>query len=381
MNTRAARRRSTGRTRPSPEMVAAGLVVVLYAVTLGAGPVLLSGATAPSQTEAPRPSESAAVATPSSDPLRPGIAGVLQINGRLTAAGQELKEIIRRSPFRGSEAAFVLRRIKTTLLPAADRVAVLAKDPRTQEIGAQLELLYANADTTVEQASDLALGSDREYREAAADIVDLFRDLPAIDARLDDVLAERSTQSAQPSPSPSAIAVASPSGSSPSSLASGAPTTPSANPAERLRDPGFETGLDSWTRRATGGAILPATSAGEPLGSQGIQSLRVDLPATGSLAMVSIGQGPIALHAGTRYVATITLRADATRTAQLRVVGPAEETYGITLVEVGRATIVARLEFLAILDQPAAMLWVDLGGSNAGTVWLDDASLTPLTSS
>lgn len=379
MRTRATHRRSAGRTRPSPEWVAAGLVVVLYAGTLGVGPVLLSGATPPGQIEASAPSASAAAtaeAAPSSDPLRAEIAGVIEINDRLTNAGQELKDIIGRSPFRGSEAAIILRRIKTTLLSAGDRVEALATNPATQEIGAQLELLYANADATVEQASDLELGSDREFREAAAHIVDLFRDLPAIDARLQDLLAVRNTPSATTSATPSAVATVTASGP-PSAVATASPAMPSGNPEERLRDPGFESGLGSWTRRATGGAILPATSAAEPLGAEGTQSLRVDVPATGSLAVVSIGQGPIALHIGTRYVASVAIRADAPRSAQLRIVGPAEETYGITLVEIGPATTVARLEFMAVLDQPAATFWIDLGGTNGGTVWLDDASLTP----
>jgi len=381
MRTRAAGGRSARRTRPSPEWIAAVSVVVLYAVTLGAGPALLSGATPPSQTEAPAPSPSsvAPAVVPSSDPLPPAIARVLEIDTRLTHAGEELKDIIRRSPFRGSEAAFVLRRIKSTLLSAPEPVALLARDPSTKEIGAQLEILYANADATVEQASDLELGSDREFRELASAIVDLFRDLPAIDTRLQDVLAARGRASAPPSASPSAVAVATPSGL-PTPVASAAPALPSADPQERLRDPGFETGIESWTRRATGGVPLPATSAGEPLGVYGQRSLRVDVPTTGSLAVVSIGQGPIALHTGTRYVATVAIRADAPRSAQLRVVGPAEETYGIALIEIGPATIVARLEFLAVLDQPAATLWIDLGGSNQGTVWLDDASLTPVTS-
>lgn len=123
--------------------------------------------------------------------------------------------------------------------------------------------------------------------------------------------------------------------------------------------------------------MLPATSAGQPLGSNGTQSLRVDVPATGPLAVVSIGQGPIDLRAGTRYVVSLFIRADAPRSAQIRIVGPAEETYGIAPVEIGPTTVEARLEFLAVLDQPAATFWIDLGGPNAGTVWLDDASLMP----
>jgi hypothetical protein len=368
-------------------LVAAAMVVMLYVVILGAGPVLLpvllTAGAAPAPTEAPRPSASAVAAVPSTDPLRPGIARVLEINDRLTRSGEELKAIIARRPFRGSEAAVELRRIQATLLSAGDRVGVLGADPTTKEIGAQLEITYANASTTVDQASDLALGSDREYREAAAEIVDLFRDLPAIDERLQGVLAARTSPSAPPMASPSAVAVASPSGSSSPAASAAATATPSPtpDPAQLLRDPGFETGLGSWTRRATAGAALPEASAGEPLGSQGTRSLRVDVPQTGSLAMVSIGQGPIALHAGTRYAATVAIRAGTSRTAQLRIVGPAEETYGITLIEVGPATTEVQLEFLAVLDQPAAMLWIDLGGSSSGTVWLDDASLTAETPS
>jgi hypothetical protein len=379
MNTRTAHRGSAARTRPAPEWVAAGMVAVLFVAvptfTLGVGPALLSGAT-PVQTEAPHPSASVAAVAPSSDPLRLGIAGVLEIDARLTAVGKELKEIIARSPFRGSEAASVLRRIKTTLLPARDRVAILSTDQSTQEVGAQLELLYAHADTTVEQASDLALGSDREYRAAAAEIVDLFRDLPTIDKRLRAIIALREGPSAAPSASPSAVAGAS---QSSNPVASAGPSV-SANPAELLRDPGFEAGLDSWTSRATGGATLPAAGPGESLGSGGNQSLKVDVPATPSVAMVSVGQGPIDLRAGTRYVVTVALRADASRSAQIRLVGPAEETYGIALVEIGPMTTDARLEFLAVVDQPAATLWIDLGGPDGGTVWLDDASLTPVAS-
>jgi len=381
MSARAARGRSAGRTRPSPEVVAVGLIVALYVVTLGVGPVLLTGATLPTRPDAPLPSPSVAAPSPSSDPRRPEIAGILEIDARLTEAGQELKDIIARSPFRGSEAAFVLRRIKTTLLPAVERVGALAAHPDTKEIGAQLEILYANADATVERASDLALGSDREFRLAAQEIVDLFRDLPAIDARLEALLAPRVSPSVPPLASPSAIATAGPPSGPPASVGPPSPTIPSPNPAERLRDPGFENGLGAWSLRAGGGAIAPSVSAGAPLGPYGARSLQIDVPATGSLAVVGVGQGPIALHAGTRYVATVAIRADASRSAQIRVVGPAEETYGIALFEIGPSTLVARLEFVAVLDQPAATFWIDVGGPIQGTVWLDDASLTPVTPS
>jgi len=379
MNTRATRGPSARRTRPSPESVAVGLVVILYGGTLGVGPIVLGGAPPPAAaTVAPPASPSpSALVPPSSDPLQLAIQGILEIDARLTQAGQDLNKAIARSPFRSSEAALVLRRITPTLVAAAERVRALADDPATREIGAQLEILYASANTTVDKASDLALGNDREYRQAAGEIVDLFRDLPAIDKRLAEVLARGATESAPPSPSPSAIVTASPS-SSPSPVVSASPTA-SPNPAELLRDPGFESGLEVWTRRATGGAALPATSPAAPLGAQGTQSLRVDVPATTSIAGASIGQEPVALKAGSRYLLMIAIRADTARSVQLRVVGPAEETYGITLVNVGPTATVARLEFISSLGQPMAAFWIDLGGPKPGTVWLDYASLTAET--
>lgn len=379
MNTRATRGLSARRTRPSPESVAVGLVVILYGGTLVVGPIVLGGAPPPAAaTVAPpaSPSPSAPV-PPSSDPLQPAIQRILEIDARLTQAGQDLMAVVAHTPFRSSEAALVLRRITPTLVAAAERVRALAVDPATREIGAQLEILYASATTTVDKASDLALDNDLQYRQAAGEIVDLFRDLPAIDHRLTAVLARGATRSPEPSASPSETPSPSPS-SAPSTVVSASPTA-SPNPGELLRDPGFETGLQAWVSRAAGGVPLPATSPGPPLEAQGTRSLRVDVPGTTSIAGASIGQEPVAIKAGSRYLVTIAIRADAPRSAQLRVVGPAEETYGITMIGVGTATTVARLEFQSVLDQPTAAFWIDLGGPTAGTIWLDDASMTAVT--
>ena len=69
------------------------------------------------------------------------------------------------------------------------------------------------------------------------------------------------------------------------------------------------------------------------------------------------------------------MRSDAVRSAQLRVVGPAEETYAIRIVQIGPQTVDADLAFVATVDDFSAAFWIDIGGPSAGTVWLDDASL------
>ena len=373
------RRRAPARQGPSPEMIAAGLAVVIYGIALAFGPPMLAiGSGGPGgEPGVPRPTASSSpAATP--DPLRGDVNAILEIDARLTADREELVAILDRTPFRSSEVAFVLRRIKTTLLPAAERAGRLSRHASAREIGAQLELLYASASATVDRASDLALGADVGHREAAQDIIDLFRDLPSIDARLRALLEPGASAPASPSSPPASASPGASGGTSPTG-SPGAPSPsiprPATQPGERLQDPGFETGLGPWSIRTAGGGATPTVSAGPALGTVGTRSLRIDVPATASIVDVSVGQAPIALAAGKRYIATVAVRASDPRQVQIRIVGPAEEPYGFAIGAVDGQVSVVRLEFVAVAGQPSAAFWIDVGGPTGGTVWLDDASL------
>jgi hypothetical protein len=361
MAARRQRRRPPARSRPGPELVALGLVVVLYAVALGIGTAISAGGSPPAGAAPSSAPPAASSPTPSANPLLGEIAAILEVNARLKVARSELREILGRTPFRGSEVAFALRAIKPNLVAGTERIGRLASQPAAAEIGAQLELLYASANDTIDRASDLALGSDTEYREAARDVVAFFADLPDIDARLK-ALAEPGGVDPSPSATPS-----------PSASAAVSPPLASADPNELLRDPGFETGTGAWSLRTTGGTP-PTVTSGPPLGTAGSRSIRIDVPAGSSLADVGIGQGPIALHVGSPYVASVWIRSAEPRSAQLRIVGPLEQTYEITVLAIGPEAAEARLEFRAILDEPAATFWIDVGGPVGGTVELDDAS-------
>ncbi len=356
-------------------LVAALYGVALSGVTLAVGPAMLAGRPVPIAAETSNPSIAASPSA-SANALRTDIAAIVEFDARLVQAREDLRAILKRTPFRASEVATVLRRINTTLLPGIERAGRLALDPASREIGAQLEILYANASATVDQATDLELGSSVGYRTAAQEIVDLFTDLPAIDDRLMALLDPAASPSAVPSGSPQPTASAAPpSSSGPVSSLSPSPGTASPHPGEKLRDPGFEMGIASWSLRATGSGVGAAVSPAAPLGSFGARSLQVNLPAGRSLADVGLGQGPMRLQAGRRYTATVSIRSNAPRLAQLRVVGPSEETYGIAIVEIGPEPVVGSLEFVAVLDERAATFWIDLGGPAQGAVWLDDASL------
>lgn len=372
-----ARRRAPVRHGPSPEWMAAGLAVAVYGLALLAGPLLATvGPGGPARDPAVVPPAATASPSPSIDPLRGHVNAILEIDARLMADREELVAILDRVPFRSSEVAFVLRRVKTTLLPAAERVGRLAQHPSAAEYAAQLELLYASASATVDRASDLALGADVGYREAAQDIIDLFRDLPAIDAGLRALLEPGAvptlvpTGSGAPSGSPASASPVPPAATLPPAAS---PRT--SGPGERLSDPGFETGLGPWSVRTAAGTAAPVVGAGPALGTVGSRSLRVDVAPTASIVDVSIGQGPIALKAGARYIATVAVRASVDRQVQLRIVGPAEEPYGFALGAAGPEVTVVRLEFVAIADQPEALLWIDVGGPAGAIVFLDDASV------
>lgn len=346
------------------------LVAVLYGAALLLGPSILASGSGPRGTERPQPSAPSESPVASTNPLRADIAAVLEVDGRLTQNREDLGAILTRTPFRGSEVAFMLRRVKTTLLPGIERVSRLASNPSSRAIGAQLEILYANAGATVDRASDLALGSDAAYLLAAQEIIDLFTDLPSIDAQLEALLAP----TADPSMSPAATSSSGPS-APPGSEPPPATAIPSLHPAEKLRDPGFEAGLGAWSLRSANSGVTATARAAAPLGPDGTRSLEVSPPAAGSAALIGVGQGPIALEADARYVVKVLIRSDVPRSAQLRVVGPAEETYGITVVDIGPDTVVAKLEFVAVRDERRATFWIDLSGFTGGSVWLDDASL------
>ncbi len=376
MTVRRPHQRATG-NGPAPELVAVILVVALSAAALLMSSSIL--ARGPGSGPGPLPTASGATASPVAtiDPLRADIRAILEVDARLSLARDDLVAILSRLPFRGSVVAFVLRRIKTTLQPGIERVSRLATNPTSRELGAQLELLYASAGATVDRASDLALGSDPAYRQAAEEIIDLLVDLPAIDDRLRALL---DAGPGTPGPTdPSAPPTVPPSGGT----ASGAPSAsidvaPTARPAEKLDDPGFETGIGPWVLRMSETGTAPTARSGPPLGALGTRSLQLTVPAGTALTGISIGQGSIEIVATRRYTASVAVRATATRPIQLRVVGPAAETYGIGIIEVGPATTTAVIEFVAVVSDPRATFWIDLGDPLGGTVWLDDASLVEL---
>jgi hypothetical protein len=342
-------------------------------------------------TASAEPSSSPAAATPTPNPLRPQIVALLQLDSRLLETREELQVLLDSPRLRGSEVVPVLRDVNRLVTQGIPRATELSLDPIAASVGAQLEILYAEAGVTTARALDLALGSD--YREPAQQVVDLFTDLPDIDAELEALL--EATPSAEPLAS--AAGSASPGAASPGSSAasSAGPTSvPSASlapspgesllpqrspaPDEILDDGGFESGLTEWDLVLASPGDRATASRDASLTAAPGASLRLDITSAGvSPVAIRVIQGGVPLESGRRYEASITLRSTVGRQVRVRVVGRDQQPYGATLVDVGPTAVVATLRFTSLRSEDAATFSVDLAGPTTGTVWLDDATLTP----
>ncbi len=380
MTTRSGERRSSARL-PAPELIAVLMATVLYGSVAFFG--MPTGATeravSPDASSDAGPTPSPGSAEPSPHPRRADVVAILEIDARLLAEREALVGLLARSTVRGSEVAVVLRRISGSIALVIDRATRLSLDPDFQSVGAQLEILYANTDATVDRALDAALTSNTAYREAAEQIVDLFVDLPDIDASLESILTPAAASSS-PSPSPSGAAV------------SGAPTGPPASgsglpsaspglvaslddPTERLQDRSFEEGLTRWQVVTNPGDRVSAASD-TPLVGAGARSIRLEIAASDPAAsIVVISQGGIDIAAGREYEVRLVAVASTLRQLRLRVVGTHQETHGLVMAEIGPEASVASLRFTALIDDPSAKFLIELPGAWTGIVWLDDASI------
>jgi hypothetical protein len=383
---RAARRQRRG--GPAPEFVAAVLVVVLYGAVLIVGlppvpiPDLGFGGAEPTRTPIAAGTPSPGAATP--DPLRVDVEAILEVDGRLRGYRTSLQTMLANPTLRGSEVATVLRRISATVPFGLERASRLAQDPRTQAAGSQLEILYGNAAVTADAALDLAISSDTAYRDAAEAIVDMFADLPTIDAVLLAAVQPgaqpSATASAAPSVSPAPSAEASPAPNPSASAPSSGSPTPTRSPNEMLRNPGFDDGLAPWTLFLRGDEDRATTRPDLPIVPVGSASLRIDIASISATPDgIRVGQGALAIQANVKYSVRVVVQSSVERSVRLRVAGPNQEIYGVRVATAGPTPSTVAFEFIAIVDDPAVGLWIDIAGPVSGTVWLDEAAFAPVT--
>jgi hypothetical protein len=176
----------------------------------------------------------------------------------------------------------------------------------------------------------------------------------------------------KPTPQPTAVPTARPS------------TAPPSSPAEvgAIKNPGFEaTGPAPWTLavEVPAAASLTVDATASPF--EGQRSGRVDISVPSDARTgVSLRQSGISISQTKRYLCRVALRAAADREVRVRVASVSGETYGTRVVTIGPEWQVVEFEFGSFVEDPSAVVAVDLGRS-AVTTWVDAVQITELSES
>ena len=396
------------RRRFSPERVGtliASLLIIVGSLGL-VSTISASGADSPLPSAAP--TSVAPVAT--AHPFASTANLTLQIHERLVEERRTLEAEVARPRLDMSTLIDTVRRLNTTARLGTDFADTLSGIDGSREVGTALATFYAAVAKAADEALRTSSADQPSYRAAAKRLLAAMKPAEALQKQLEALI--RSTQ-ASPSgatvatvdPSPSAASAnakppnsASPTASptptpsptpAPTQKPTAAPTArpstapPSSPPvAGRIDNPGFEApGPAPWTLAIEAPAVASLTVDAAASPFEGQQSARIDIGTSSDARTgVSLRQAGIAISQTKRYRCRIALRAAADREVRIRVASASGETYGTRVVTIGPAWQVVEFEFGSFVEDPSAIVAVDLGRS-AVTTWVDAVQITDLSAS
>jgi len=359
----------------APELVAAILAVVVVAI-VGGGLVVggTSAVVAPSSS-AETPPSAGTTAEPTQAIDETAITALLALNDRLTAAREALDAALAASIFEPSDVATVLRSLNADVVQAAAIAPILERLPASEAVGARLTKFYDDLHQHLSDALVASVQNAPAYRQAAKSTSTILAEVPALNAALEALLIGQPSPSTSPPP-PNATPA--PSSSAPPAVTPPPSTTPSvpASPGgpNDLVNPGFESGVGPPWELSVSGSGAATWTADQTEHAGGSTSARVDITVAGDeRAAVAVRQGGLSIVAGSRYVATIAVRAEATREVRFRIASAAGDTYATRLFTVGPGWQVLTVDSTVFATDPNAYLEIDLGRF-AATTWLDDGS-------
>jgi hypothetical protein len=356
-----------------PERLAALLTVILVAVVVAAA----SWPASPiDDGTGPGASPSPSVRPTATSLVEPALLESFEVlHSRLVATGDALEQELLATQLETPEIATLLRNLNANArfgIESADR---LARTPRAADLAGDLRAYYEELNAIAGRGLAAALSNTEAYRVAAAETLVALERLAEFDKRLDALRHP----TVEPSPSPTVSPSASPSPSASGSLeptpsASAAPPTaaPTRPPGEALDNADFEQGVGiAWELHVeSGSADLVADQ--DPF--EGFVAARVEIAAaTDVRSGITLRQGGIRLSAGTRYVASVALRAAVPREVRVRIATDDGKVYGTRLFSVGTDWQVYAFDFLPF-ESDTAFFELGLGRSDAA-VSVDAASL------
>ncbi|MGZ8502194.1 MAG: carbohydrate binding domain-containing protein [Candidatus Limnocylindrales bacterium] len=387
----------------APEGVAAVLAIALVAGLLtvrlaGLSGIGLAPTPGPSDGASPRPT----IAGPVVD--RVAINTALGVNQRLLDFGRSLQAELDKPPVNaGNVRATFSQDMSPQLFAGAPAAARLQDAPATALVGADLNVVYGQLRTLIDEANDFRLSNETAWRTSASAVVEALKALPSIDLRLETLRAGLPDPNAPVAPSvppPSAVATDSPPPSEPPVTTAPSVPPPTAPPtagstvppslvpsptsspplaeSNQLQNPGFETGPDPWRLVVANPSVKAAFVLDTASPHSGTTSARIDVIASDGIPQsISLQQAGVTLEQGAKYRVSIALRAAADRQVRIRVTSstPPAQTYGGSgPLLVGSAWTVQTFEFDTAVGGGGRLFSIELGQAG-GSVWIDDVSI------
>lgn len=384
-------RPDTWRHRIGPEQVAsvaAAVVLLLGALTVAT--------TMGGSVDAPGQSVASPSAGPNATahPFAATASLALQLHERLGEERVALDRLLASSEFDAAEVVTTIRRLNGTSRLAADVAQSLIRVPGSRAVGTDLAAFYASIGTLADEALSTSVGDTKAYRAAAerlsatlAPMDELGRRLAALIASARAAPSAVSAPTGSPTPSPTSSPTPSPSASpttrpptaSPSASRSVSPSAspgPSAPPGQ-VKNAGFEAAAAApWVLSVETPAAATLTIDADASAYDGERSARIDITATSDArTAISLRQGDIRIAQGHRYTCRVALRATSDREVRVRVASASGATYGTRVVTVGPSWTLVQFEFGAFVEDPAAILEIDLGRSSP-TTWVDGVQIS-----
>jgi hypothetical protein len=360
------------------------------------------------QAEGPRTSDGpgsaapAGVAVATEHPFLSTADFALRTHKRLAEDQQTLKLALAASEFDLAAVVTTIRSLNSTARYAHGLAKTLSVFPGSADLGLELVGFYQSLAEAADEALSRSVNDAVGYRAATKRLLVALEPLAALQQKLEALIESAratpgvasatatpaSTDPATPAPA-TPVPTATPAPATPVPTATPAPATPAPTaPAQsggpsflplvgQIQNPGFEA-IDPkpWvlTLESPAAATLTVDATAAPL--EGERSARIDIAVSSDArAGVTLRQAGIDVAASRRYICRVALRAAADREVRVRVTSASGATYGTRLVTVGPAWSVVEFEFGSFVQDPAAVVNIDLGRS-AITTWVDAVQIT-----
>jgi hypothetical protein len=378
--------------RLAPERVAA----LLSAIVVALGGLGVASAMGASQSDGPRPSAAAGsaapvgVALPTEHPFASTAELALRIHERLAEDQQALKLEVAASELDIAVVVSTVRRLNATARLGGDIAKALSRIPGSRDVGVALVDFYRSVAEAADETLSKSVVDRVAYRAAAKRLLAALEPTAALQERLEALIdSARATprvaaSTATPASSELATPVPATAVPTPTARPTPSPTAPprTAPPSTpplvgQLQNPGFEA-VDPkpWVLAVESPASASLTVDTTAASFEGDRSARIDISVSSDARTgITLRQAGIDVAASHRYVCRVALRAAADREVRVRVASAAGATYGTRLVTVGPVWTIVEFEFGSFVQDPAAVINIDLGRS-AITTWVDAVQIS-----